>query len=226
MNVEESDFKRWYAELSDEGLLSISRDDLVDAARLCFDQELERRELQYDGALVEGVPSALSVLSRSLKTPAARRFWHWVRIPGSFFVNLLAATIGTAIVEAEFENVYHPATFAGLYAREMLLSVLLASLLGWVVAYKWKSEQAKWIWTLGACYLAWRLAVRLAPANIPDWDPVFNEGVRMIDMAVAIRTIVYSLGAWLCDKFVGKKGATAPAQEIESLPESTGRVGL
>lgn len=46
MNVDENDFRRRYADLSDEGLLSINRDELIDIARVCYDQELASRGLQ------------------------------------------------------------------------------------------------------------------------------------------------------------------------------------
>jgi hypothetical protein len=48
MNVDEDDFRKRYAELSDEGLLSIDREELVDAARRCYDEELARRGLQSE----------------------------------------------------------------------------------------------------------------------------------------------------------------------------------
>jgi hypothetical protein len=104
------------------------------------------------------------------------RFLGPVRVVWSFLGNWLTAAIGTAIAEAEFKNFYHPHTFAALYMREMLLSVAGASLLGWFVYQRWRCTMAKWIWTFGACYLAWRIGVRLAPKYVFDWDPVFNEG--------------------------------------------------
>ena len=48
MKVDENDFKRRYAELSDEGLLSIKREELVDKAQQCYDQELARRGLRAE----------------------------------------------------------------------------------------------------------------------------------------------------------------------------------
>jgi hypothetical protein len=54
MNVDEDDFRRRYAELSDEGLLSIEREELVDLARQCYDEELARRGLQYEVEIGEG----------------------------------------------------------------------------------------------------------------------------------------------------------------------------
>ena len=48
MKVDENDFRQRYAELSDEGLLSIDPEELVDSARPCYDEELARRGLQAE----------------------------------------------------------------------------------------------------------------------------------------------------------------------------------
>jgi len=53
MKVDEDDFRRRYAELSDAGLLSINRAELVEVARHCFDQELAQRGLQYEQEISE-----------------------------------------------------------------------------------------------------------------------------------------------------------------------------
>lgn len=58
MNVDESDFGRRYVQLSDEGLLSINREDLIDTARQCYDQELAMRELLDEPTIVESRPSS------------------------------------------------------------------------------------------------------------------------------------------------------------------------
>jgi hypothetical protein len=46
MDITPDDFRRHYAELSDEALLAIEREDLVDTARMCLDVELANRGLQ------------------------------------------------------------------------------------------------------------------------------------------------------------------------------------
>jgi PhnB protein len=46
MKVSVEDVRRQYAELSDEALLDIDRQDLVDLARKCYDEELARRGLK------------------------------------------------------------------------------------------------------------------------------------------------------------------------------------
>jgi PhnB protein len=46
MKVSVEDFRRQYADLSDEALLDVDRQDLVELARACYDEELARRQLK------------------------------------------------------------------------------------------------------------------------------------------------------------------------------------
>jgi hypothetical protein len=46
LQIDLDDFRRRYEELSDEALLELDRDDLVDLARDCYDAELARRGLR------------------------------------------------------------------------------------------------------------------------------------------------------------------------------------
>jgi hypothetical protein len=46
LQIDLEDFRQRYAELSDEALLELERDDLVDLARDCYDAELARRGLR------------------------------------------------------------------------------------------------------------------------------------------------------------------------------------
>jgi hypothetical protein len=48
--VPADEFSKYYSGLSDEGLREIDRDDLIDAARLCYDEELSRRGLKIESA--------------------------------------------------------------------------------------------------------------------------------------------------------------------------------
>ena len=45
MQIDPEDFKRHYALLSDDALLEMDRDELVDTARVCYDAELAERNL-------------------------------------------------------------------------------------------------------------------------------------------------------------------------------------
>jgi PhnB protein len=46
MKVSAEDFRRQFANLSDEALLDVDRRDLVEMARTCYDEELARRQLE------------------------------------------------------------------------------------------------------------------------------------------------------------------------------------
>jgi putative signal transducing protein len=87
LQIDLDDFRRRYAELSDEALLELDRDDLVDLARDCYDAELARRglrrtlssppataEVQDHGELVEAARFSFSSeadLARALLESAA-----------------------------------------------------------------------------------------------------------------------------------------------------------
>ena len=86
MQVDLDDFRRRYEELSDDALLDLDRDELVDLARDCYDAELARRglrrssssppatEVQDQGELVEVArftSSSEADLARALLESAA-----------------------------------------------------------------------------------------------------------------------------------------------------------
>lgn len=88
MQVDLDDFRRRYAELSDEALLELDRDELVDLARDCYDAELARRglhrisssppvtEVQDHGELVEA-----AIFSSSSEADLARALLESAAIP-------------------------------------------------------------------------------------------------------------------------------------------------
>ena len=50
MKISAEDLRRQYADLSDEALLEVDRQDLVELARNCYDEELARRNLKATSA--------------------------------------------------------------------------------------------------------------------------------------------------------------------------------
>jgi len=93
LQVDLDDFRRRYAELSDEALLDLERDDLVDLARDCYDAELARRglrrtssappatEAQDHGELVEGGLVEAARFSSSSEADLARALLESAAIP-------------------------------------------------------------------------------------------------------------------------------------------------
>ncbi len=114
-----------------------------------------------------------------------------LRATASLVGNWLTAAIGTAIWNAEFEHIFHPGTIRGLYIREILLSAVVAFLLGYFVFYKWRSAPAKWVWVVGVLGFTWR-----ATLDTPS-TPAATATLLSLD-AVSVRAAFYSLGAWSC----------------------------
>jgi hypothetical protein len=48
MQIDPEEFRRHYESLSDDGLLEIERDELVDVAQQCYDGELARRGIVFE----------------------------------------------------------------------------------------------------------------------------------------------------------------------------------
>src|SRR6185503_16625448 len=87
MKTSADDFKRAYAELSDEGLLSIDRGDLVEIAQQCYDEELARRGLtaeaeQSAAALPDGPLVEVARFDNFGGLESAREVLQWGGFPG------------------------------------------------------------------------------------------------------------------------------------------------
>ena len=99
MQVDLDDFRRRYAELADEALLELDRDELVDLARDCYDAELARRglirssppatEVQDQGELVE-----LARFSSSSEADLAKALLESAAIPCYLENEVAGKTLG------------------------------------------------------------------------------------------------------------------------------------
>jgi hypothetical protein len=120
LHVDLDDFRHRYAELSDEALLELDRDDLVDLARDCYDEELARRglrrssppatEAQDYGELVEA-----AIFSSSSDADLARALLESAAIPCYLENEFAAKTLRVA----DGFRLFVPATLLGT-AREIL----------------------------------------------------------------------------------------------------------
>ena len=54
MEIHSDEFREHFTSLSDAALLGVAREDLVDSAKLCYDEEMARRGLRNDSAAVKG----------------------------------------------------------------------------------------------------------------------------------------------------------------------------
>jgi len=113
LQVDLDDFRRRYAELSDEALLDLNRDDLVDLARDCYDAELARRGLHRDSP------------------PPAEVEDHGELVEAARFSSSSEADLARALLESAAIPCYMENEFAGktLRATDALRLFVPASLL-------------------------------------------------------------------------------------------------
>lgn len=105
--------------------------------------------------------------------------------------DLLTAVIGTTLLEAGVEHLFHPDTVEGIRLRELACSAAIAFLLGYAVFYKWKPASAKWIWVAGNCGFIWRIFQG-------DPQTTAELAIRVTLEAVSVRAVFYSFGALCC----------------------------
>src|ERR1017187_7718324 len=74
MMVSVEDFRRQYADLSDEALLDVDRQDLVEMARACCDEELARRRLKSAAS----APAAAQVRSKGVCRECGKAIVYWL----------------------------------------------------------------------------------------------------------------------------------------------------
>ena len=101
MQVDLDDFRRRYADLSDEALLELDRDELVDLARDCYDAELARRGLRRSST----PPPATEVRDHGELTEAA------------IFSSSSEADLARALLESAAIPCYLENEFAGKTLR-------------------------------------------------------------------------------------------------------------
>jgi hypothetical protein len=101
LQVDLDDFRRRYAELSDEALLELDRDELVDLARDCYDAELARRGLRRS----------------STSPPATEVQDHGELVEVAMFLSSSEADLARALLESAAIPCYFENEFAGKTLR-------------------------------------------------------------------------------------------------------------
>jgi len=117
------------------------------------------------------------------------RPFRLLRPTAGFVANWLTAVIGTAIIEDEFSNLFHPRTVEDVFLKWVFLSAIIAFLLGCLAYYKWKSTSAMWVWVTGVCGFGYQVlsGVRLFQIE----RDLFWASLTF----VSVRAVSYSLGA-------------------------------
>lgn len=155
---------------------------------------------------------------------SGRRF---TRQFGAMLLNLLIAIIIAAFAQLPvlfaLSIVIRSKTLNAILVRESLSSLLIAALLGFLVYAIWKSDTAKWVWTIGVLIFAVR-AISLAGSPHGIWFQMSGEactvGTRMVGCmnyfiftTAALRAVGYSIGAWGSWR-LGSSGAAFVADSV------------
>ena len=120
MNIDAEDFRRQYANLNDEALLEMNRDDLVPMAQQCYDVELSARGLDAPNAPEEQVAAAtqnplenlieLASFDNPSEATVARSILRLAEIPCALSTDLPLA--GSVLNVAYEVKLYVPSEFA------------------------------------------------------------------------------------------------------------------
>lgn len=137
-----------------------------------------------------------------------------VRRCAAFLANVLAAFIGTTVLESPISPLVkvfaHSA--ASMVIREWICSIALAALIGFSAQRRWKTNSARWIWVAGVLWLAFGLTqfgdpwltfsgIRCAEFRGYPCIAFWNFTVPLI------RTIAYSIAAFLAARLGGDQPA-------------------
>jgi hypothetical protein len=156
-----TDFSTQYAELSDEELLLIASDrtSLKDDALFALNSEMERRSLTdsdvaiYEGSLLQSGQLESEKRFRNI-AEISSRFLMAFRFASLVLINLVAAVIGTAILDTALRRAIPPHGIGAALWKEIALSIICASGIGFGMWRTWRSEPAKWTWVIASLWFA------------------------------------------------------------------------
>jgi hypothetical protein len=198
-----------YSSKTDDELLALAADtnSLVEEARPILASEIRRRNLVFQSTELERQTPTLQ------RTAVAK----FLRIVGELLLNFVVAVIGTAMMESSIWSLIgHAHSTFGVAAREWLLGLTLAALLGFYVGRRWHSKSAMWVWILPAAFFAFGILLYgthrnssvlagssfsehfFAPDCLTDRTACRDFFLFTIPAA---RTASYSVAAWVSMRF-------------------------
>jgi len=147
-----------------------------------------------------------------------------------WFLNLIVALFGTAVVETPLSRLFHPHTISDVIVRTYALSALIAFVLGFFVYRQWKSSMAKWVSLGGLCWLFYGMFLSIGRGTL--WGQLSGTaceyglqatGCRnfFVFTLPAVRTVLYSLGALLCWRFAAHGTSTLEDAFLLRFPRAS-----
>jgi hypothetical protein len=199
--VQPDSFAHHYASKTDDEILALhaDQDSLTDEARLILADELRRRN-------VTAFPPSSDVVKFKIPTFRDGAPIKALRTVGVFIAHLIAAILGTAMVESPLWAVLgRPRSLAGIEAKTWATSLAIATLLGFYICKFRPGKSATWVWLIPGTIFALRvvlygsrptgsLAKHFLAPNCID-NPRECQDFLVFTISAA-RAFAYSAGAW------------------------------
>ena len=127
-----------------------------------------------------------------------------LRFFGLLLLIVIVAVVGTAILDTGMGRAIPSHTIVAVFCKEMALSVVCATLIGFGMWRTWRSEAAKWTWVVPLLWFAFGL---LFVTGHGIWGPfsvssAINVGAAemrsfFLFTIPLIRALAYSVGAYI-----------------------------
>lgn len=161
-------------------------------------------------ARIPGMQGKYFVASIEVDTSPMEKIVTGIRNTLIWLLNVVVALFGTAVIETPISHLFRPHTIADVLVRAHALSAVIAFALGFFVYRQWKPSMARWVGLGGLCWFF--LGALLSVGRRSIWDQTSGAaceyGLQAIGCRAwfiftlpAFRTVLYSLGAWLCWRF-------------------------
>jgi len=199
--VQPDSFAQFYASKTDEELLALDadQDSLTDEARLILADELLRRN-------ITPFPPPSDVVEYQTPALTGTSLGKALRTVGTYIAHLIAAIIGTGMVESPIWGVFgRPRSLAGIEAKTWVTSLTIAALLGFLICKFRPSKSAVWVWVIpGTIFVLRVLLYGFRPTVSPAKHflaPNCMDNTRdcqdfLVFTIPAARAFAYSAGAW------------------------------
>jgi hypothetical protein len=129
--------------------------------------------------------------------------FHALRFFGLLLLNILIAVIGTAILDTALTRAIPSNTIVAVLWKEIALSFVCATLIGFGMWRTWRHEAAKWTWVIPSLWFAFGV---VAVTGHGIWGPLSVTSATygaaemrsfFVFTIPLIRAVAYSIGAYV-----------------------------
>jgi hypothetical protein len=150
-----------------------------------------------------------------------RALLNALRFFGLLLLNLIVAVIGTAVLEATLGRMIPAHTVLAIFWKEIAVSVVCATLIGFGMWRTWRSDAAKWTWVVPLLWFVFGLLVLGRGIWGPLWfGSATNVAAEMRSFFLftlpLVRAVAYCIGVYI-STFVYPSTVTSEAVRRNGL---------